>query len=102
MSTSAHVSVCNVPYRRNPFFTGREDLLLSLHCALAADKTAALVDAQALSGLGGIGKTQAAVEYTYRYASEYPEAILWVRASSREVVVSDLLRVAELLVLMDN
>ena len=102
MSTSAHLLVWNVPYKRNPFFTGREDILLSLHSALAADKTAALVDAQALSGLGGIGKTQAAVEYTYRYASEYPEAILWVRASSREVLVSDLVGVAELLALPEK
>ena len=102
MSAFVHSSVWNVPYQRNPFFTGREDILLSLHSVLAADTTATLVDAQALSGLGGIGKTQAAVEYAYRYASEYPEAILWVRANSREVLASDFVGIAELLALPEK
>ena len=57
----------NVPYRRNPYFTGREDILTRLAAALRTDNTAALTQPQAISGLGGIGKTQTAVEYAYRY-----------------------------------
>jgi Tetratricopeptide repeat/NB-ARC domain len=97
MPASASFSIWNVPYRRNPFFTGHEDILQSLYTALTVDKTAALVDAQALTGLAGIGKTQAAVEYAYRYASDYPEAILWARADSREVLTADFASIAELL-----
>ena len=37
--------------------------------------------AQAISGLGGIGKTQTAVEYAYRYRDEY-KAVLWLNAES--------------------
>ncbi len=69
----------NVPFLRNPYFTGREQFLVSLHRTLAAEKTVALSQTRAISGLGGIGKTQIAIEYAYRYAREY-EAVLWVQA----------------------
>ena len=60
------VPIWNIPYQRNPLFTGREDVLKKLSEALKAGKTAALAQPQAISGLGGIGKTQTAVEYAYR------------------------------------
>jgi hypothetical protein len=37
--------------------------------------------AQVITGLGGIGKTQTAVEYAYRYRDEY-QAVLWLNAES--------------------
>src|SRR5436309_977810 len=54
-----------VPYDRNPLFTGRESLLKRLHDTLTATKTSALTPLVAISGLGGIDKTQTAVEYAY-------------------------------------
>src|SRR5262249_8782116 len=39
------------------------------------------ISAEAISGLGGIGKTQTAVEYAYRYREEY-RAVLWLNAES--------------------
>src|SRR6266581_3329249 len=88
--------IWNVPYRRNPFFTGREDILSHLYAVLQNSKTAALNQAQAISGLGGIGKTQIAIEYAYRYREEY-QAILWVTASSREAFTADFVKLAALL-----
>src|SRR5579872_861085 len=73
----------SVPHQRNPYFTGREALLQHLHHTLTTSKAAALTHPQAISGLGGIGKTQLALEYAYRYHQEY-QAVFWVKADTRE------------------
>ena len=69
----------NVPHPRNPSFTGRENEIAGLRERLAQKSKTAI--AQAISGLGGIGKTQTAVEYAYRYRDEY-KAVLWLNAES--------------------
>ncbi len=51
---TTQVPIWNVPYQRNPLFTGREDVLKRLSEALRAGVTAALTQPQAISGLGGI------------------------------------------------
>lgn len=89
-------SLWTVPYRRNPFFTGREEVLSHLHDTLMAAKAAALTQIQAISGLGGIGKTQIAVEYAYRYREAY-HSVLWVRAASPNALISDFVTLASLL-----
>lgn len=88
--------IWNIPYQRNPFFTGREKLLNRLHDSLNANNTAILTQPQGISGLGGIGKTQTALEYVYRYHTEY-QAVLWARADSHAILTSDFVRIAHLL-----
>src|ERR1700676_2952137 len=57
--------IWTIPYPRNPFFTAREDMLDPLHTNLLAKKATVLTQPQAINGLGGIGKTQIAVEYAH-------------------------------------
>lgn len=94
-------SIWNIPHQQNPFFTGREDILAKIHKSLRVDSTMALTQPQGISGLGGIGKTQTALEYAYQYQAEY-QAILWVRAESRIILASDFVRIAHLLSLPEK
>ena len=88
--------IWHVPYQRNMFFTGREETLQNLRRILAAGKTAALTQPQAISGLGGVGKTQTAIEYVYRYRHDY-HTILWLRADSPETLLTELVNIARIL-----
>jgi tetratricopeptide (TPR) repeat protein/DNA-binding XRE family transcriptional regulator len=86
-------SIWNVP-PRSPYFVGRNDTLQQLHDALTAGKTTVLTEA--LSGLGGIGKTLTAIEYAYQYRHEY-NAVMWVQAETNEQLVSSFLAIAHML-----
>ncbi|HZO71991.1 MAG TPA: FxSxx-COOH system tetratricopeptide repeat protein [Ktedonobacteraceae bacterium] len=78
----------NVPYHRNSFFTGREDLLRLLFMQFQGHPIEEGPPIIALSGLGGVGKTQLAIEYAYRHRSEY-QAVLWVSADSPTMLLAD-------------
>src|SRR5947209_8089258 len=70
-------SLRNLPATQNPYFTGREEILAQLYDKLAPGSQVALTQAvqaqtaQAISGLGGIGKTQVALHYAYRFQNVY-------------------------------
>jgi tetratricopeptide (TPR) repeat protein len=84
----------NVP-PRNPNFTGRTELLEALSRRLAAGGTTAILPA-ALHGMGGIGKTQIAVEYIYRHLEDY-EIVWWIQAAQLAQVRAGLTELAQVL-----
>jgi len=73
----------HLPYARNPFFTGRDEDLKAIADALNSHQTAAITQAQAITGSGGVGKSSLAAEYAYRNRDRY-QTMLWLRAESDE------------------
>ena len=71
----------HVPNIKTEFFTGRDAVLQQLHDALQTGGNTASI--QALSGMGGGGKTQTALQYAERFEREY-EWVLWTRADSAD------------------
>lgn len=82
----------HVPYKHNPYFIGREEILQSLRQRLVSGAKATALT-QFISGLGGVGKTQVAIEFAHRYGEHY-EAVLWITADSLEVATAGLLQLA--------
>lgn len=91
----------NVPQNRNDLFTGREEILRSLHEKFTASWTQPSSMPLAISGLAGVGKTQTAIEYAYRYRQAY-HTVLWARAHSRELLLSDFMEIAAMLKLPEK
>jgi len=84
-------AIWNIPEQRNPYFTGRDKYLQSMHEALRAGNTTVLT--QLAPGLGGVGKTQLALEYAYRYAGEY-DGVWWLRAEQAVTLRQDYAKLA--------
>ncbi|MFE1880141.1 FxSxx-COOH system tetratricopeptide repeat protein [Streptomyces diastatochromogenes] len=97
-SSFAMPVVANGP-PRNVLFTGREDLLSELEAGLRSDTVVLLP--QALHGMGGVGKTQLALEYMYRHASEY-DLMWWVPAEEPSQVRAAYVELARRMGLTDS
>ncbi|MGD0039899.1 MAG: NB-ARC domain-containing protein, partial [Isosphaeraceae bacterium] len=69
-----------MPFPRNLDFVGRTDDLERLHATLQQREPVGIRPA-GLTGMGGIGKTQLAVEYVYRFKDVYPDGIFWINAA---------------------
>jgi hypothetical protein len=83
-------AVWNVP-PRNPHFVGRRELLTELRRRLRAGEPTLVV--QALYGLGGVGKTQLAIEYAHRFAADY-ELVWWLNAEQPTLLAGQLAALA--------
>ena len=66
-------------------FVGREDAMTTLHQQLQQSERVAI---SAVSGMGGIGKTELALQYAHHYKKErYPGGVCWLRARDENVGV---------------
>jgi hypothetical protein len=62
-----------MPLQANPLFVGRVQDLQTLAATLMRGQTAAIA-----TGLGGIGKTQLAVEFVHRYGPYFAGGVFWL------------------------
>ena len=83
----------NIPYPRNLYFTGRDEELDKIYSFFVGSKSNA-IRSLALVGMGGIGKTQLAIEYAYRYKDQY-SAIYWFQADDRDLLLYSIVELAE-------
>jgi hypothetical protein len=90
----------NITLPRNDKFTGRDGILTLLHSMLEPSFQGPPEERMARStlihALGGMGKTETALEYTYRYHQFY-DYIFWLRAESRTVLIESFLGVIQLI-----
>jgi tetratricopeptide (TPR) repeat protein len=87
-------NVWNVPREPNPIFTGRDKLIGELEAKLRLESWTQGPKRIVLYGLGGVGKTQLAVEYVYRRRSAF-DIVWWVRSEEGKTLAGDFAALAE-------
>ncbi|KAN0082014.1 hypothetical protein V8E54_003312, partial [Elaphomyces granulatus] len=74
-----------VPFKRNPRFLGRHNEIMELEQKVLSNNDK--VRKMAITGLGGVGKTQIALEVAYRVRDRKPEcSIFWIPSTSIEMI----------------
>ncbi|KAJ5528253.1 hypothetical protein N7513_012412 [Penicillium frequentans] len=71
------------PFERNPSFVGREGTLTAIHDVLGPKSPSVGQRVFALTGLGGMGKTQTAVEYAFSQMEVTYKIVLWAHADGQ-------------------
>lgn len=76
----------------NPYFTGRERELKTLAQTLlykAEGRDLIISQTAVASGLGGIGKTQLAVEFAHRYGRFFAGGVYWLNCATAESIPAE-------------
>ncbi|KAG8405172.1 hypothetical protein J3458_021849 [Metarhizium acridum] len=106
-SSNLHVDpVTNVRIPRNHRFTGRTAILALLHSELSPSFQGDNVSLRTrcscvIHAIGGMGKTETTLEYTYRYRHCYTH-IFWVRAQTNASLLESFLEVVAELRLVET
>ncbi|HEX8347656.1 MAG TPA: FxSxx-COOH system tetratricopeptide repeat protein, partial [Actinoplanes sp.] len=80
---------------KNPNFIGRDGMLNDMHVMLVNSGQTAVLLPRAFYGLGGVGKTQLAIEYAHRRKNEF-DLVWWVAAEDPAEIRRSLVQLAEL------
>ena len=78
-------AVFHLPMGRNKDFTGRNREMSRLEESLKSGQYSAITN----TGMGGVGKSQLALEYAYRHQKEY-EMVYWIRSEHMDTIKADL------------
>ena len=82
-----------IPYQKNDQFTGRKAFLADLHTRLSKEISQESSHRVVLFGLGGVGKTQLALEYAYIHKDNY-ENVFWISAVSNATLLTSFQEIA--------
>ncbi len=80
---------------RNELFVGREMELRTLASALKGGETVAVGQTAAATGMGGIGKTQLAVEFAQRYGQFFAGGVFWIACSDPAAIGAEVAACAQ-------
>jgi tetratricopeptide (TPR) repeat protein len=84
----------NVPFAsKGDAFVGRHGLQEQIWESLKSSGRAAIGQAVAIQGIGGLGKTQLAVEFAHAYRAEYENGVFWITAD--ENIDNQLIKIGE-------
>jgi hypothetical protein len=72
-----------IPFNPNPHFTGRHVDLLELYLKMIGNLNKIGINQVGTVGMGGIGKTQLAVEFALRFSYGF-HAVYWIQAASSD------------------
>ena len=86
-----------LPFHKNDNFIGRDRELIEIHKTLHNADATPRRRVIVLHGLGGIGKTQLAIQYAYIHQKDYT-SIWWVNASTTQTLSQGFLGIAQQLV----
>ncbi|KAF3932660.1 hypothetical protein ABW19_dt0201696 [Dactylella cylindrospora] len=75
----------DMPIPRNPTFVGREEEIGGIHEYFIGSKFTNTPTIFAMTGTGGMGKTQIVLEYAYRHHRDYG-AVFWISAASNDSI----------------
>src|SRR5271170_5194469 len=82
-----------MPYEKNPHFTGRDELLSLLGEKLQDTTEKKYNHRVAIYGMGGVGKTQLAIEYVYKNEAKY-HSIFWISSADQATLLSGFQEIA--------
>ncbi len=76
----------NLPYTSlGTLFKGRDEFLAELRQHLTAEGPVVIKGKRTIHGMGGVGKTRAAIEYAWKHADDY-RALLFISADTPEAL----------------
>jgi tetratricopeptide (TPR) repeat protein len=81
-----------MPQASNPLFVGREDEMRDLNRKLTPGSGALVGVHAAVIGMGGVGKTQLAVEYAHHYGHLYQGGVFWLNFAVEEDPINEVAR----------
>ena len=76
----------NLPYTSlGTLFKGRDEFLAELRQHLTAEGPVVIKGKRTIHGMGGVGKTRAAIEYAWKHADDY-RALLFISVDTPEAL----------------